>query len=59
MDMLTLDNGSVSMFTAAGSDNMTVRVKSGFYITQVYPTPAGPVPPAPISSVKLLRDNPV
>ncbi len=36
--MLTLDNGSVSMFTAAGSDNMTVRVKSGFYITQVYPT---------------------
>ena len=33
---LTLDNGSVSMFTT-GTANMTVRVKKGFYITQVRP----------------------
>lgn len=37
--MLTLDNGSVSMFPkGAISDNVcTVRVKSGFYITHVFP----------------------
>ena len=35
--MLTLDNGSVSMFTD-GSYNMTVRVKKGFYITHVFPS---------------------
>jgi hypothetical protein len=35
--MLTLDNGSVSMFPGGISDNMTVRVLSGFYITQVKP----------------------
>jgi len=35
--MLTLDNGSVSMFTYAGSTNMTVQLKGGFFITQVYP----------------------
>lgn len=37
--MLTLDNGSVSMFPKgiATGDNMTVRVMSGFYITQVRP----------------------
>lgn len=37
--MLTLDNGSVSMFPkAATSDNVcTVRIRSGFYITHVYP----------------------
>jgi hypothetical protein len=38
--VLTLDNGSVSMFTrysdTAGA-NMTVRIKKGFYITHVYP----------------------
>ena len=37
--MLTLDNGSVTMFpqgTATGAE-MTVRVKRGFYITQVHP----------------------
>jgi molybdopterin converting factor small subunit len=34
--MLTLDNGAVSMFTPA-TGNMTVRVKKGFYITQVFP----------------------
>jgi|GEM_PF-604162 len=35
--MLTLDNGSVSMFTKAGATPMAVRVKKGFYITHVYP----------------------
>ena len=35
--MLTLDNGSVSLFTTAGSTNMTIRVKKGFYITHVFP----------------------
>ncbi len=34
--MLTLDNGSVSMFTD-GSANMSLRVKRGFYITHVHP----------------------
>ena len=36
--MLTLNNGSVSMFPKgiANGDNMTIRVMSGFYITQVY-----------------------
>lgn len=38
--MLTLDNGSVSMFTD-GSGNMTVRVKKGFYITHVHPFGGG------------------
>ncbi len=35
--MLTLDNGSVSMFPDGTTDNMAVRVKSGFYITHVRP----------------------
>lgn len=37
--MLTLDNGSVTMFPqgTAASAPMTVRVKRGFYITQVHP----------------------
>ncbi len=37
--MLTLDNGSVSMFPqgTSNSANMTVRVKKGFYITHVHP----------------------
>ena len=34
--MLTIDNGSVSLFTD-GSANMSVRVKSGFFITHVHP----------------------
>jgi hypothetical protein len=34
--MLTLDNGSVSLFTD-GSANMSLRVKHGFYITQIHP----------------------
>jgi hypothetical protein len=34
--VLSLDNGSVSMFTNGGSP-MAVRVKGGFYITHVYP----------------------
>jgi hypothetical protein len=34
--MLTLDNGSVSLFTD-GSANMSVRVKRGFFITHVHP----------------------
>ncbi len=34
--MLTLDNGSVSLFTD-GSANMSLRVKRGFYITHVHP----------------------
>jgi hypothetical protein len=35
--MLTLDNGSVTLFTDAGSANMTVVVKRGFYITHAKP----------------------
>jgi hypothetical protein len=37
--MLTLDNGSVTMFPqgTASAAQMTVRVKRGFYITQVHP----------------------
>ncbi|MFA5309658.1 MAG: hypothetical protein WC370_09280 [Dehalococcoidales bacterium] len=35
--MLTLENGSVSLFTKAGATPMAVRVKGGFYITHVYP----------------------
>jgi hypothetical protein len=36
--LLTLDNGSVTMFPRgiASGDTMTVRVKSGFYITHVF-----------------------
>jgi hypothetical protein len=34
--MLTLDNGSVSLFTD-GSAQMSVRVKGGFFITQIHP----------------------
>ncbi|OGN99760.1 MAG: hypothetical protein A2Y58_03890 [Chloroflexi bacterium RBG_13_51_52] len=34
--LLTLDNGSVTMFPGGVSDNMTIRVKSGFYITHIY-----------------------
>ncbi len=34
--MLTLDNGSASMFTD-GSANMSVRVKRGYFITHVHP----------------------
>jgi len=41
--MLTLDNGSVSMFPEgqAGGDAMTVRVKKGFFITHVAPFSGG------------------
>jgi hypothetical protein len=35
--MLTLDNGSVSMFPAGTGNLSFVRVKSGFYITHVHP----------------------
>jgi molybdopterin converting factor small subunit len=35
--MLTLENGSVSLFTDQGDSPMTVRVKSGFYITHMRP----------------------
>jgi len=35
--MLTLENGSISMFTKSGATPMTVRVKKGFYITHVFP----------------------
>ena len=35
--MLTLDNGSVSLFTD-GSARMSVRVKGGFFITHVHPS---------------------
>jgi len=31
--LLTLNNGSVDLFPATASQNMSVRVKSGFYIT--------------------------
>ncbi len=34
--LLTLDNGSVTMFPTGLSDNMTIRVKSGFYITHIF-----------------------
>jgi hypothetical protein len=34
--MLTLDNGSVSLFTD-GNTNMSIRVKGGFFITHVHP----------------------
>ena len=34
--MLTLDNGSVSMFTNYGASPMCVFVKSGFYISNAY-----------------------
>jgi len=35
--LLTMDNGSVSMFTTGASGNMSVRVLSGFYITNIFP----------------------
>jgi hypothetical protein len=35
--MLTLDNGSVSMFPKSTGNISTVRVKSGFYLTHVFP----------------------
>ena len=35
--MLTLNNAEVSMFPPGTTDNMTVRVKSGFYISHVIP----------------------
>jgi molybdopterin converting factor small subunit len=35
--MLTLNNGEVSMFPGGVADNMSVRVKSGFYITHARP----------------------
>ena len=34
--MLTLDNGSVSLFTA-GSQTLNIQVKGGFFISQAYP----------------------
>jgi len=40
--MLTLDNGSVSMFPAASTNITTVRIKRGFYITNVFPTAGWP-----------------
>jgi len=39
--MLTLDNGSVSMFPGGTANTCTVRVKSGFYITHVKPHGSG------------------
>jgi hypothetical protein len=41
--MLTIDNGSVSMFPTGipGGNKMTVRVKKGFYITHVAPFGGG------------------
>lgn len=35
--MLTLENGQASLFIDNISDNMTVRVKRGFYITHAFP----------------------
>lgn len=35
--MLTLDNGSVSMYPGGAADNSSVRVKRGFFITHVWP----------------------
>ncbi len=35
--MLTLDNGSVTLFPGGSADDMTVRILSGFYTTQVKP----------------------
>jgi hypothetical protein len=45
--MLTLDNGSVSMFPEGqtGGDAMTVRVKKGFFITHVAPFAGGSASP--------------
>jgi molybdopterin converting factor small subunit len=44
--MLTLDNGSVSMFPegVAGGDNMRVVVKKGFFITHVFSGATGASP---------------
>ena len=34
--LLTLNNGAVDMFPSGYTDNLTVRIKSGFYITHIY-----------------------
>ena len=39
--ILSLDNGSVSLFTA-GTDNLSIQVKSGFYISHAYPATGWP-----------------
>jgi hypothetical protein len=39
--ILSLDNGSVSLFTA-GSANLSIQVKSGFYISHAYPATGWP-----------------
>ena len=44
--MLTLDNGQASMFIDSISDNMTVRVKNGFYIPHAHPNAGWGVAPA-------------
>jgi len=44
--MLTLDNGQASLFIDNISDNMTVRVKNGFYITHAHPNAGWSVLPA-------------
>lgn len=38
--MLTLDNGSASMFVDGVNAPLTVQVKSGFYISHAHPSPA-------------------
>jgi len=35
--LLTLNNGTVDMFPDGSVDNMTIRVKNGFYITHIRP----------------------
>jgi hypothetical protein len=44
--MLTLENGAVSMFPngVSNGDNMTVRIKRGFFITHVHPRLGWPLP---------------
>ena len=34
--LLTLNNGEVNMFPGGSADNMTVRVKSGFYVSHIF-----------------------
>ena len=34
--LLTLNNGEVNMFPGGAADNMTVRVKSGFYVSHIF-----------------------
>jgi hypothetical protein len=54
--MLTLENGSVSLFTDGNTD-MSLRVKRGFYITHVHPFAAGKARPYRNCSAKWRSDN--